>query len=168
MNRVSYILIFLLTSCDGCKDDPQPKAELEKLPLATQTGKHTFGCLLNEQAWVTKTTIDSWAFYQEGVLSIGSSLVTKDINQGMGFVIRDSNLSESKYILNDSIYRYGNFGDDNTKCTYSCYDGRGELTITKLDQAKRIISGTFYFTVSNANCDTIRVSDGRFDLTYAN
>lgn len=164
----TVLLVILLTNADGCKDDPTPKTELEKLPPATQEGKHTFGCLVNGKAWVTETSTDSWAFYQGGVLSIGSSLIAKDIDQGMGFVIIDLDLNESKYILNDSVYRYANFGDGSTKCTYSCHDGRGEISVTNLDKSKRIISGTFAFTVSNPDCDTVRITNGRFDLTYAN
>lgn len=64
------LLIILLANADGCKDDPKPKTELEKLPPATQEGKHTFGCLVDGKAWVTRVSTDAVSFYQEGVLSI--------------------------------------------------------------------------------------------------
>ena len=44
----------------------------------------------------------------------------------------------------------------------------GELTISHFDSAKRIVSGRFHFTavIKQGNCekDTIRVTEGRFDI----
>ncbi|MDO7874291.1 hypothetical protein Q5H93_06065 [Hymenobacter sp. ASUV-10] len=39
----------------------------------------------------------------------------------------------------------------------------GQLTLTRLDEQAGIISGTFDFTIAKPGCDTIRVTDGRFD-----
>ena len=57
MKNKTFILMFgciltlaLLQSCDDSV------TELEKLPPATQTGKNTFGCLVEGKAWVTKTS----------------------------------------------------------------------------------------------------------------
>ena len=48
------ILPLLMLSMQQCGDDtPKPLTELEKLPQATQSGKHTFGCLVDGKAWVT-------------------------------------------------------------------------------------------------------------------
>lgn len=43
---------------------------------------------------------------------------------------------------------------------------KGKLEITKLDTTNHIIAGTFEFTVWKEDCDTIRVTDGRFDIKY--
>ncbi|UOQ73225.1 hypothetical protein [Hymenobacter cellulosilyticus] len=60
----------------------------------------------------------------------------------------------------------------NTSIPFPCnsYDGnqlpdyrRGSLTITRLDLTAGIISGTFSFTLYKPGCDTIRVTNGRFD-----
>ena len=37
------------------------------------------------------------------------------------------------------------------------------LIITRLDRAAGIISGTFAFTLAKPGCDTVRVTQGRFD-----
>lgn len=42
-----------------------------KLPPATQTGAHTFGCLVDGKPW-TANTSDSWALEE---LSLGSRIV---------------------------------------------------------------------------------------------
>ena len=59
------------------------------------------------------------------------------------------------------------FRDGSTRCYYdrdtSVYR-RGILNITRLDLEQAIISGTFEFTLAKPNCDTIRVTEGRFDM----
>lgn len=42
----------------------------------------------------------------------------------------------------------------------------GYMEISKLDTARRIIAGTFEYTLVKSGCDTIKVTDGRFDLHY--
>ena len=52
MKKLLLLLIttFTLSCCN--KDDDTPIAEIEKLPPATQTGANTFGCLLDEKAFL--------------------------------------------------------------------------------------------------------------------
>jgi hypothetical protein len=40
---------------------------------------------------------------------------------------------------------------------------KGTLTIIRLDLTKGIIAGTFEFTLAKPGCDTIRVTNGRFN-----
>ncbi len=42
----------------------------------------------------------------------------------------------------------------------------GRLNILRLDTLNRIMAGTFYFDAVNKEGDTIKVTDGRFDLKY--
>lgn len=44
----------------------------------------------------------------------------------------------------------------------------GRINILRLDTINYIIAGTFYFDAVNKEGDTIKVTDGRFDLKYAN
>ena len=39
-------------------------------------------------------------------------------------------------------------------------------SIEALDIANRIISGTFNFKAIKPGCDTVRISDGRFDIKF--
>ncbi|RDC62942.1 DUF6252 family protein [Adhaeribacter pallidiroseus] len=60
------------------------------------------------------------------------------------------------------------YTDHKTGCEYASRDSintysSGTLTITKLDLNQRIISGKFEFTLAKPGCDTIKVTDGRFD-----
>jgi hypothetical protein len=45
-------------------------------------------------------------------------------------------------------------------------DLSGTLTITKFDQSSFMISGLFEFTQALDECDTMRVTDGRFDVKF--
>lgn len=40
---------------------------------------------------------------------------------------------------------------------------RGTLNITRPDRSAGIIAGTFEFTLAQPGCDTIKVTQGRFD-----
>lgn len=60
------------------------------------------------------------------------------------------------------------FDDAKTNCYWRSRDStttyrRGQLTITRLDLPAGIISGTFAFTLYKPGCDSIRVTNGRFD-----
>ena len=63
-----------------------------------------------------------------------------------------------------NAYAYYNFQNS----TYVTNDTiSGNLTITKLDLTNRIISGKFYFNgIDTASNETIKITDGRFDLHY--
>lgn len=43
---------------------------------------------------------------------------------------------------------------------------RGGGYITKLDVTNRIISGTFACVFKNLQCDTVRITEGRFDIKF--
>jgi hypothetical protein len=169
--RIIHFLIFLLFS--GCmqnceQNEPVPKTELDKLPPPTQEGKRTFGCLVNGEAWVPKSFTYINAYYQEGVLFIGVGVKS----QGMTLSLRDQQdqLGETTYTLTNPPFQNAKFTDSSGEkiCWYDAENTlNGTLTITFLDMKKYIIAGTFEFTTVTENCDTIRVTDGRFDLIYA-
>jgi hypothetical protein len=165
-------------SLEGChKIEPQPKTELEKLPAATQTGKYTFGCLVNGKAWIPKSTIDFDAQYQYpfNALEIGATVRNEDIQENLILVIEPywpSTMPQS-IVLNDTTKQQGAFQHfvGLSRCEYRTNRKRGvgNLTITRFDQTKLIVSGTFNFKVWNPSCgDTIKVTEGRFDIPYIN
>lgn len=173
--NVSLIVVLVLaTILGGCDlfEKGEPKTELEKLPRATQSGKNTFGCLVGGKAWVPQTSVDAYGFYQEGILSLTAILETARRDQGMSFVIYDSDLSESTYQLGEEINPsgyYANFGDNIQECGFATtVTHTGKLVITHLDETNFIISGTFEFEAYSDDCSkTVQVTDGRFDLHYA-
>lgn len=165
-------LPFLLLA--GChKKDPSPE---EQLPAATQTGANTFGCLVNGQVWMPQGNdgtsnytvsydtfpdgglleIATYRIYGQGVSDFQSlSLWTKQLNNPGTFSFQNTQTSIAR------------FNDQKTTCFWRSSDSntyrRGTLTITRLDRQAGIISGTFAFTLYKAGCDSVHVTQGRFD-----
>jgi hypothetical protein len=79
------------------------------------------------------------------------------------------------YSLSDTLHTYCVFVTDST-CQLvvgvtNIYTRIGSIILTKLDTSYRntnqnIISGTFNFKVPIAGCDTLNVTDGRFDIRF--
>ncbi|MBY0477021.1 MAG: hypothetical protein K2Q24_05205 [Chitinophagaceae bacterium] len=149
--------------------------EVETLPPLTQTGAFTFGCLVNGKVWVPKGLLFSNKLtitYDPGWRG-GSLVITarrKDNLIDQSIAISSDNLQSTgiySLIIKDTSLAY--FDDVITGCVYYSYRDlttplNGSLTITKFDLNKNIISGTFFFKLAKPGCDTITVSDGRFDL----
>jgi hypothetical protein len=167
----NFFILLLLSSCEGCKiDEPKPKTELEKLPPATQEGKNTFGCLVNGKAYVP-IGIDAGAVYQLGILQIYGLLNTP--SRELTIVLRENNnqLETKTYSLTDFPARSATAYVGKPPAIIGCvYDYpatyMGSVTITKIDRVKYIISGVFEFSTALAGCDTLKITNGRFDLEY--
>lgn len=158
-------LFFLSNSCK--KEDP--------LPATTGEGKNIFACYVNGEVWKPysedfKANTRS-AEYYSGTLSIGALRSTKDFSEKIFIVLKDIPLTTGSYPLNDST-KYGRYiktlagtvGGD----TYTTIPTHvGNVTITKVDQSRRIVTGTFFFKARQTNGSaTVTVADGRFDLIY--
>lgn len=168
-----YVALLLLSQCSKCKDnDPAPEAQL---PPATQTGANTFGCLVNGEAW-TPVGFNGYAnyvvnydpSYRNGTLNIAAyRLSGNGGNQQDVGVYSDSLRSVGVYPLTTRGKHGAVFLNRQTDCRYYSTDVatycRGTLTITRLDLQAGIVSGTFAFTLYKPGCDSIRVTQGRFD-----
>lgn len=171
MKKYLYILTLLITGFEGCKDDPKPLTELEKLPPATQSGKQTFGCLVNGKAWVPQTSIDAVAVFQQGILQISGSL--NNPFQSIGLIIHEDVTpisTNDEYLLTNYPGSFSRVTIELTEVTACIYEPQntysGIITITKLDRINYIVSGLFEFETVTIDCDTLRITDGRFDIRY--
>ena len=137
------------------------------MPPETQTGAQTFGCLVNGQAWVPSVPFPlnrlTCSYYQ-GIFSIRASL-KKDGRNHVIFICRDSVITKGKFLLNNNLYKQAELYDFNSACSYQT-DSRniGQLEMTRVDTINGYFSGRFSFTIGVAGCDTIRVTNGRFDV----
>ena len=172
-SKLITILIPTLVFLTGCdKSDPKPLTELEKLPPATQEGKYTFGCLVNGKAFFTKSTLDVVAIYQQGTLTLGGSIQNNRVSQSISMVLNEQSeiLTTGEYTLNEPPFLnagYSKYDEDGVGCYYLYEDTfTGTLIITKFDKVNYIISGLFEFSTVTTNCDTLRITDGRFDIKY--
>jgi hypothetical protein len=169
-----FFLAFLLFSLDGCFLFPDSSSK-ETLPPATQTGANTFGCYVNGKLWLPKgyDGTSNYIVSYDPTLDGGTLNITTYRYYGSGqkdeqnmTIYLDSLAMEGNYELYTPKYGAAIFSDWN-KCTYqdiSSFNYKiGNVTITKLDLQKSIISGTFQFVICQPNCDTIKVTQGRFD-----
>jgi hypothetical protein len=161
-----------IAACDKVEDIITPK-----LPEATQEGKNTFGCLVDDKVWLTYTehTLDREI---EASYSPGSPLSLRAENE------RDKNAYSYIHLyvgsggtLQPGTYTVGNgFSatyDGSTHYATSA-TGPGTVTITKVEPVVNnssgitsrytIVSGTFGFTAVDAAGKTVTVQDGRFDV----
>ncbi len=165
------------------------------LPPETQTGAGTFACKINGVVWnynkpnyefLSTKPVTSWEFqptYNNGYLSIRGVRYLDGVNETDFLNLVSDSLMTFKERNRNNIEHYYQFALD-----YEVYDTKlglcesyntgssidtspnfyssGKLTITRLDQSARIISGTFYATIKQTGCDTLKITDGRFDLKY--
>jgi hypothetical protein len=170
MKNLLLILItaLSLSCCD--KDDDKPKTELEKLPPATQTGARTFGCLLDGVAFVpTKSNGSSFYQYVNGFyFSLqGNKYVNKELIL-LGLSTDNLKIEEGKtYILQDKIdgNASAKYFDDNDESRTTSTE-KGEMTITKLDFTKNIVSGTFFYDIKDSKGIVHKITNGRFDMPF--
>lgn len=170
MKQLLYLLLLSLPllALECRREEPKPKDPLSLLPAATQQGKNTFGCLVNGEAFVPIYSTDADAVYQQGSLEIGGNQNSQARNIIIWVI--DPHLTIGNYPLDGSVYHIARFYDQKTKCEYltRSEEGlQGTLTITRIDRERYILSGLFSFTAYSEDCqDTVRVTDGRFDLQY--
>jgi hypothetical protein len=87
----------------------------------------------------------------------------------LSFSARDIN-RPGTYQFGPGAGAYAHYDDQNRPIPCDTYSGsdtrtfsRGTLTITRLDLTNGIIAGTFEFKLAKPGCDTLRVTQGRFD-----
>ncbi len=149
---------FLLFSGMQCKKTTETIKE-EVLPAETQTGKQTFGCLVNGVIWLPKSQSlrpGLTASIQFDILSIRAFKGKEAIS----LTLRNFKTADNYSLANDDN------GYGNGEIDYKCEEGL--ITITKYDKQLNIISGTFNFNAKDKAGNIINVKDGRFDLNYTN
>lgn len=109
--------------------------------------------------------------YAQGTLNIVGyriidSVKAHNTDLGLGIDSLNNYTIPHTFLLKGS----GNAGVGYSKyiCEYSSSNpnniGSGFITITKLDTQNGIISGEFAATLYKAGCDTVTITDGRFDM----
>ena len=182
MKSFCFVLLLAFTGvCCSCqKDDDSDLPPIEQLPPQTTVGANTAGCLVNGEVLIPKGNANESTLrcqyakrgdeYTFGIFINENSNPTKSvrilynnkkeplpINKPIFLTI--PNIDESSwgdYLIEAGVLdRFSTNGQTN-----------GELLILALDEAKRIISGTFKFTAINDQGETVEITDGRFDMHY--
>ena len=169
---LSFLLLFALLSISSCKKRAaNPK---EVLPAATMEGKNTFGAMVNGKVWVPagrpstfqkNLDITYEPAYKGGTLNIAAY---RKINDTSGYEQLVIGMTQ---VDHEGVYNFGNadFSEIrfyNGVCEYDSspnFNYQGKLEVTKLDLNKGVIAGKFEFTLTKSDCETINVTEGRFD-----
>ncbi|WP_421897442.1 hypothetical protein [Marinoscillum sp.] len=165
---VLFVSLGLCISCDLGLGINEP-TELEKLPPLTTTGENTFGCLVNGEAFVVKNTSKQVAIFQQGQLQFGGNIDKDDLDEGLSILIGDPIEINETYIhaMEPSFFTRYYLRTSAFNCRYEVEDTyKGSITFAKIDRTDFIISGTFEFSSATDECDTVHITDGRFDMQY--
>jgi hypothetical protein len=154
------LLAFLFTTGMQCKKTGDTVKE-DVLPAETQTGKGTFGCLVDGEVWLPtgKSFIPALSTtIQFDILTIATNKSNENLVMGVRNI---SNIGDYDLKATDNIAEFS-IGT----VSYKCFEGK--LTITKYDKINQIISGKFWFKAKNSNGENIEITEGRFDDKYTN
>ncbi|GAA4006593.1 hypothetical protein GCM10022408_17980 [Hymenobacter fastidiosus] len=178
--RLLYLLpLALLLAGPGCK-----KAEeiiTPKLPEATQDGKGTFGCRLDDQLWLPHTDHTLLPSLSAGLKTPGNFTLraSDDHDEADGY--DEFTLAVQVPEVKPGTYTLGNgFSAQYSESGHRFVAGsanQGSMTITKVEARQRtgsvtnittkfhVVSGTFSFTATSAvSGRVITIKEGRFDV----
>ena len=182
-----FLIIAITTQCNKTNVDP------DGLPPETQTGAGTFACKINGVVWKWKDSdyqsIGSspktrWSFDSNanggGLFIAGFRYLDGVNNDDLLTIGVDSIITKKTFVLSPNLKNFNLIYTNSKSLKKDCiqfgtlpfYDttnnfySSGNLSITKLDQNSKIISGTFYCTIYQTGCDTLKITDGRFDVKY--
>jgi hypothetical protein len=174
MKRYTYLLLAILSIeliATGCKK--QKVEPIDQLPPATQEGKNTFGCLVNGEAWTPKGnngTSNLYISYDpssgNGDFLLATYKILSDTDREYMSIYTYNIKTQRDFIFNapftDLYYSNARCDLDGDKDVYR----KGKLTITKFDLPNRIIAGIFEVVLAKPGCDTIKITNGRFDMKF--
>lgn len=168
-----FPVILVLLFAGSCKKNRNqiPPDNPYGLPNATQSGANIFACRINSQNWISQKGPNHLrGGIQNNVLSAGGFS-----EQAMGISIMNFSHSLLNYQLHDTINAFGIYQVNNS-CMANPSGGYGGVTfvksingllsLSKVDTIKKIIAGTFWFKIKTDLCDTLSITDGRFDIRY--
>ncbi|MEJ7645769.1 MAG: hypothetical protein WKF87_14335 [Chryseolinea sp.] len=164
MKYLSAILILAIPLLfSTCRED-------DELPPITMEGKGTFGCLVNGKMMLGE------GYLQNGThadIYKGSDTVAVNIygyrdgqTMFMSIIgVPDLKINERYSFINNDCcgLQYVEYTDTG-QCTYELPIS-GYVTLSRWDEGKNILAGTFQFTAESDECPgTVVITEGRFDI----
>lgn len=178
---VSFVIATVAASfqCRKHKDEPS-----KELPPITQEGKNTIGCKINGEIWVPYYSCNGMSANPCGEIAVDVHQINPNTPQLVSLNIAIEQKIEDNSITgfsihtgtNQGISSIGNKIDSLTVYfgkpvaqlyyNYNYYSKAEKFEITKLDTAQKIISGIFELTLYKSPSDSLKITDGRFDLKF--
>jgi hypothetical protein len=178
MKRIAIAIYLLVSLCVSlslltCKQN-------DPLPEATQTGRNTFGCLIDGKAYVPNGrggfsglkpvnggftvgySANSTVVYIQVYSTDGRRVQIYVNNYVTGRYLLDSDTQTKPTSLNPK--NYGRYISSSGEQYVTSSKYTGQITIIKSDTATGIVSGSFDFKGVTSTGQTVSIIDGRFDV----
>lgn len=171
-----FTLSVFVVACAKKKDSNALNAG--PLPSVTQTGANVLGCYLDTTPYILRNDpsvfdfgagVGNDTFFICGcpapIATYWQALhfleleVYHGMQVGVPYAATDNNHVRVEYDVDSACYYVGYDDIDVTACG-------GSVTLTKFDQTNGIVSGLFEVEFAIPGCDTVRLTDGRFDFSY--
>ena len=165
MKPLFFLLALTFAFATACK-----KEEADALPKTTQTGQHTFGCLINGQAFLPKKAEEDImqarpaepfvTYYYKRTLNLSASGNGHRIHIALPGLVRPGTyplgqLRHGCYTTAPETY----YTDDSTHT--------GSVLLSRFDTVARIAAGTFEFSAHDHLSEkAVRLTKGRFDTKF--
>jgi len=174
--KTKILLIALTAFCFSCKKNKI--CDTKDLPCQTHEGKNTFGCYINGEPFVAKTSFSiggavpvSGSFDENTKLLIlqGSREDASEKIESVNFFVYVNGTGVHTMWANTANYEGYSYFNSSTCTYYHDMINKGTVNISYLDSESNIISGTFNMTLINPDCtsnQTMEITLGRFDFGY--
>lgn len=170
---ISLFLLLIVIAGFQCKKPKYDPNSDNGLPPATQTGADIFACRVNGKPWIS----------ERGIYALGAN-ATKDSLYVFGSFGKTEDFDNLHLALKGNLKQGNSYRLNNVQANFArvftnqdCqgnllgyqlkfYAIDGNLNLTRLDTVKKFISGTFNCIIPVPDCDTLKITDGRFDVRY--
>ena len=176
MKRVIFLAAAIILFSSNCKKNkhPIPPDNPYGLPNATQTGANIFACRVNGQNWISETGIYEMGGGYSGDTIWASGKTSTQLHYERITVRVDGNsiVGNTDMIASNSSAKIFFQGNRNCLCpdggcsVFTIYATSGQIIVTNIDTQRKIISGKFECKIPMPQCDTLVITDGRFDIRY--
>lgn len=148
----------------------------DELPAASMVGANTMGCLVNGEVWLPQRpgligdglVYDISFDFTGGLLNLQAQRQFPElaVDESLSFAVSGI-LGEGQYTHADVLGVEHRVGADLYELVEDSEQSICVVGITRLDMVEEVLSGTFEFDLVNINAptDTVRVRQGRFDLS---
>lgn len=165
---LKILVLYALTLNISCFRKNTCENAYECLPPITSEGKNTFGCIVNDNAFIPEQVGIGGgvvASYMDNGVNTRLFLGATNSTDGTVTIdITEKIESGMSYSLND--YEEGNYRmyADSNGFFYSSTMDPGTIYISRFDLEAGIVSGTFFFTAVDELQNTLKIESGRFDI----
>jgi hypothetical protein len=167
----TFLLITFFTFSECKKSKLNPNTD-DGLPPATQTGANIFACKINGQNWISGTGSRLMAghIFNDTISATGSTGGSNYFDRITPIIDGTGLLINSPFLIPANPHASILFSTNKScegllgSAIINSYATQGKITITKIDTVNKIISGLFECKVPIPHCDSLKITNGRFDI----